>query len=119
METGSKARRMPSLPFSPRLASLTRSVTLAPAGTETPFVPLTASASVAFTRSPTLAMFVHTLVELDAFSSVPAAIVPVVGDGVTLLVGAGAAFAGAGLGAGLGAAATLAGVSTAFAVSPS
>ncbi|MBI2407315.1 MAG: hypothetical protein HYV19_03295 [Gemmatimonadetes bacterium] len=120
-ETGSNARRMPSLPFSPRLASVTRSVTRAPAGTDTPLVPVTGSLSVAFTSSPTLPVFVQKRDSLVADIAVPPAIVPVVaaaarGAGAAAL---GAAALGAAAAAGLAAAGAAAGWAATCAVSDS
>src|ERR1051325_4995588 len=65
-----------SFAFSLRLSFVTVRVTVAPAGIIAPFEPLTASATVAVTLSPTLFVFVQ-IRELECGASgVPAAIVP-------------------------------------------
>ena len=77
-----------------RFSSVTSIETVEPAGSETPFVPVTLSVSDALKRSPTLLVFVHTFEPDASASDVPDAIVPVLGPGAGAggaeVVGAGA-----------------------------
>ena len=77
-----------------RFSSVTSIETVEPAGSETPFVPVTLSVSDALKRSPTLLVLVHTFEPDASASDVPEAIVPVLGP----RVGAGAGGVGAGAG---------------------
>jgi hypothetical protein len=77
-----------------RFSSVTSIETLDPAGNVTPLVPVTLSVRLAVKRSPTLLVFVQTLLPEASASDVPDAIVPVLGPG------SGAGVDGAGAGAG-------------------
>src|SRR5688572_1611861 len=84
-----------------RLSSVISIDTSAPAGRVTPFVPLTELVNDALNRSPTLCVFVHTLVPDVSASVEPDAIVPVLGAGSAGITGAGVGAGAFTLGGGL------------------
>src|SRR5688500_6493605 len=78
-----------SFAFSLRLSFVIVSVTVDPAGIDTPLEPATASFTVAVSLSPTLCVFVQISLLARTLSALPAAIVPVraaVPDGVVLVL---------------------------------
>jgi len=69
-------------------------------GSVTPLLPLTALVSDALNRSPTLCVFVHTLLPDISVSIEPDAIVPVTGAGAAGITGAGVGLGAVTLGGG-------------------
>src|SRR6188508_3597634 len=91
---------MLSFESSLRLSSVISMDTVEPMGSVTPLLPLTALVSDALNRSPTLCVFVHTLVPDISASIEPDAIVPVTGAGAAGITGAGVGLGAVTLGGG-------------------